>query len=112
MIIWRGYGLLVPAIALVVFIIDGASGLAGSRFMNATPWASIPIGLAIGLPVWFLGRYLNRRPGRVVIDKSTGEELELRTKHDLFFIPMEYWGVLFVVGSVVSAILDYRSVHA
>jgi hypothetical protein len=35
-----------------------------------------------------LSNHLETRPGRVVIDKTTGQELRLRDKHDLFFVPL------------------------
>lgn len=45
--------------------------------------------------VWGFHLLLARRSaGRTVVDKETGEEIVLRPKHDLFFIPVKYWSFL------------------
>jgi hypothetical protein len=31
-----------------------------------------------------------------VVDKATGKEFTLHPSHSLFFIPMPYWGVIFI----------------
>ena len=48
------------------------------------------------------GRYLNGKPGRILIDKATGEEVIEKPNHHLMFIKMEYWGVIFfAIGFVL-----------
>ena len=50
-----------------------------------------------------LGLYLRGKGGRVVVDKQTGREIVLRRRHTLFFIPIEYWGLVVVVlGAFVT----------
>jgi len=74
-----------------------------------TYWESHAWPLAAGfmtsaVVVWLLGRLLERRPGRLMQDLKTGQRVELRRPHDLFFIPVKYWGVILVViASVVLA---------
>lgn len=48
-----------------------------------------------GVSCWFLGRYLNGKPGRVMIDKATGQEVYEKPNHHLMFIKLEYWGLIF-----------------
>jgi hypothetical protein len=51
--------------------------------------------------VSLLSNHLETRPGRV-IDKTTGQELTLRDKHDLFFVPLRYWPMILVLGGFDS----------
>jgi hypothetical protein len=86
MIIWSGLGFL-PAVFFIIslfcFNTDSDRGLAYAFFLA---------GLASGTLGWFL----RSRPARTVIDKKTGKEMVLRRSHSLFFIPMVYWGPIFI----------------
>ena len=57
-----------------------------------------------GLASGALGWWLRTRPARIVIDKATGKEIVLRRRHALFFIPMFYWGPIFIAGGVYELI--------
>jgi hypothetical protein len=104
-IIWKGWGILVVVITFLVLM--GTELAVGAIFGNphyyqAHSWPKGVAFLLAALAVYFLGCYLSNRPGRVVIDKVTGQELVLRRSHALFFIPMEYWGyILAVIGLVL-----------
>jgi hypothetical protein len=90
MIIWSGLGFM-PIIfyvaSLFCFNTNNDRGLAYSFFLA---------GVASGV----LGWYLQTRPARIVIDKKTGREIPLRRRHSLFFIPMFYWGPIFVAMGI------------
>jgi hypothetical protein len=97
-IIWSGWGILVPLIMALALLLavpfegDSAKyGLAFSQFVAAAG-------------IWFVGKKLNDKPGRVMIDQETGEALELKTKHSLFFIKMEYWAFVVAAIAVVMAL--------
>jgi hypothetical protein len=98
MIVWRGWGILTLVIAAV------SLGLVG--MMTPVPqdaWTfrwHAAVALLIGAVVnFFVGWQLNRRSGRLHIDGVTGLRFKQRTRHDLFFIPIEYWTVAFVLGA-------------
>jgi len=77
--------------------------LQDDTFYQSHMWTkSIALFLA-AIAVYFLGRYLNTRPGRIVIDKITGKEIELKRIHSLLFLRFEYWG--FILAAVAIAIL-------
>lgn len=104
MIIWRGFGVLV---ILILFFVSLFTEIiteyltVDENFYQESPY---PIALAFfiaGLINFFLGRYLNGKEKRIYIDKETGEEVELDENHTLFLMPMEYWGILFFVGSIL-----------
>lgn len=48
-----------------------------------------------------MGAYLNRKQGKVMIEKETGREVILKPDHSFFFIRMEYWGPLLLALGVV-----------
>ena len=80
------------------------------NYFSHHSWAqAAALGIA-GAASWFLGRYLHGKPGRVLIDKATGQEVTIRPVHSLFFIKLEYWGpILFTVGLVVLIVGATRS---
>ncbi len=83
MLIWKGAGLLVLAIGLGTLVVTQL--ILGPLYQQG--WAKI-VGLGIaGAICWFLGKRLNRHA----------------SNHHLFFIPMEYWGIVLpVLGVALS----------
>ena len=89
MIIWKGLGFVV---VLIFF--------ACMYCMDSLGWPkSIVLILGGGL-VAALGLYLDKLPGREMIDKATGEEFVLKPSHSLFFIPVIYWAAVFAVFGI------------
>jgi hypothetical protein len=91
MIIWSGFGFL-PVLFLVVFGFGIFAGYGKSAGDTALILTLILTGLASGA----LGWWLRKKPARIVIDKKTGREIALKQSHSLFFIPMIYWGPIFI----------------
>jgi hypothetical protein len=57
------------------------------------------LAVTIGIVVLFVGKRLNERPGRLLVDPETGEEVNLRpATSSLFFIPMQWWAPLIAVA--------------
>jgi hypothetical protein len=98
MIIWSGFGFL-PIVFLVLFGLSFANhnGPIGDKELAYTFFMT---GLASGA----LGWWFRKRPARIVIDKATGRELALRRRHSLFFIPMFYWGPIFIAMGIYELI--------
>jgi hypothetical protein len=104
MIIWSGLGFLVfvfafgCSLAMNVF----TNALLGNEYYQTHAW---PLALAIavaGALTWLVGNALNRRQGKVMIEKDTGRELLLRPNHSLFFIRMHYWGPILIALAFAS----------
>src|SRR5262245_55345754 len=100
MIVWRGWGILSLVIAAV------ALGFAGMTLpVPQDAWAfrwHAAVALLIGGGVNSVVAWqLNRGSGRVHIDGVTGLRVRQRTRHDLFFIPIEYWTAAFVLGAAL-----------
>lgn len=91
MIIWNGFGFL-PIVFLVVFGLGFSAGSNGPISDSALAYTFFLTGLASSI----LGWGFRKRPAQVVIDKATGKEIWLRRSHSLFFVPMFYWGPIFI----------------
>jgi hypothetical protein len=44
-----------------------------------------------------LHKLLSLKKPRIFIDQETGQKIELRGSHSLFFIPVKWWPVAFVI---------------
>jgi hypothetical protein len=99
MIIWSGLGFL-PIIFLMVFGFGFASENDGAMSDKALACIFFLTGLASGA----LGWWLRTRPARVLVDKATGQEVVLRRRHSLFFVPMFYWGPIFFAMAIYELI--------
>ena len=96
MIIWQGWGVLVPIIPLAIwFLIPELLKLAmpDTTYTNYFKYISSFSILLGALALWFLGRKLNGGRGRTIVDEKTGEKMVLKPKHSLFFLKMEYWAI-------------------
>jgi hypothetical protein len=98
MIVWRGWGIL----SIVIGLLAMAAVQLATR-MPSDPWtfrwhAAAALAIAAVLNFW-AGWRLNRAPGRLVVDTTTGRRFEVRGRHDLFFIPMQYWSIAFALAA-------------
>lgn len=94
-VIWKGWGLLVLVIALVVSL--------ATMMLLAALGVAHGFGPALGailsaVAIWVVGNKLNSPlKNRVLVDQNTGAEVILKPEHSLFFIKMQYWA--FIVGA-------------
>jgi len=95
MIVWQGFGFLAALIPLVC-------GMALQAIIGDSP-INTGIGYILGaIPVWYLGKKWNAKPGRTLTDNQSGEQIEVKNKHSFFWIKMEYWaGVAAVIGIIM-----------
>lgn len=105
MVIWQGFGFLVPVILMAVFaaaqwFTDSWLGSGYYDGHGAPQFFATALAAAL---VTGIGLYLRGRGQRLVVDKQTGQELVLRPRHTLFFIPMEFWGLILLAVGVVLA---------
>lgn len=107
MVIWTGWGFLVLVILLgaslgTELVTEALMG--DDQFYQRAAW---PLALAFalaGIATWYVGIWLRRRGARVVIDKTTGQELTIGGSHTLFFVPMHYWGIVLLALAVLPFI--------
>lgn len=106
MLVWRGAGILVVVFAVAGLIAGdyAAAGIWGATQAADHKAASMLMGLLLAAALVFGMHFLLERSGeqRTFIDKATGQEVIVKPKHDLFFIPVKYWSfVLAAVGVFV-----------
>lgn len=103
MIVWTGRGVLSALVLIVVFII----------FNSVLPREYRDYGFVLSFFVaaafsWFFGKKWNEEQSKTFIDKTTGQEVIVSPNHSLFWIKMQYWGIIFgIIGLIflVQAIL-------
>jgi hypothetical protein len=111
MLIWRGWGILVVVLAFAPLLLMQLAGdaMLGDGYYVAHRWPKF-VGLALAAAlVWLFSRLLDARPGRVVIDKETGEQLTLRGGDHLFFVPVRFWPPLLLLAGVGFAVFSPAS---
>lgn len=106
MLIWRGYGIMVAIFAVLGLLASkiGAERLFGVPIpVDKKQWSEL-IGLCFAAALVYGLHLLLQRSSepRAVIDKKTGTEMVLVTKHDLFFIPVRYWPFILVALGLMS----------
>lgn len=97
MIIWRGFGWLVPIIFIGVIIggrlsVDSVLGISNS--FKTYEWLSYVLTGIAALMVAALGYFLNHKKKIVIRDEESGKVISKSPSHSLFFIPIEYWAII------------------
>ncbi|QDU86908.1 hypothetical protein Pla175_02620 [Pirellulimonas nuda] len=108
MLIWSGYGFLVPVLTFCscLLLAVALDAMFGEGYYSSHPWA---VGTALvvgGMASALVGFSLKGRSDRTVIDEQTGERFVVnRSSHSFFFIPMHWAGVLIaLIGAGVSVL--------
>jgi hypothetical protein len=104
MVIWSGLGFLVAVITFGCLLLTefvAESAFHDGSYYQTHGWPKLVGFLAAALIVWPLGRYLNPKRGRVLIDPESGRQVVFKSGHTLFFVPMEYWGPVLVVLGII-----------
>ncbi len=100
MIIWSGMGYLVLILgfgSLLMTEVVLESIFADETYYQAHGWPKLLGFVIAGILVWFLGNFLNTADSKKIRDPETGKKMIVRGDHTLFFIPMEYWGPIFLI---------------
>lgn len=108
MIIWRGYGLVVPALfVLILFSLIAFT----KRFQFISMMTLTELSLAIsGILLWFIGKYFMSKDPVVKIFVAQGLQKTKRMRGDSFyFIHVKYWGMIMMALSLILAILNIIS---
>lgn len=106
-IIWRGYGWLVPVIVIAALVGTQLSldSLFGADTYTSNEWAQfVALGVAaVGLAI--TGYLFNFRKRTVLVNEETGEKRK-SSSHAFFWIPIEFWAVIVPVLFTVIAYHD------
>jgi len=65
------------------------------------------LALIISAPIiWLVGKKLNHnKKDEVYVNKETGEEVTIGPKHTFFFIPIQYWGLIWGILGILHLFL-------
>ena len=100
MIIWTGFGFLVAIIGFAALVLTEliSESIAGNeQFYQQNSWL-ILVGMTVAAILTFgLHKILSLKKPKIVIDKKSGEEIEIRGSHSLFFIQVKWWPIVFII---------------
>ena len=107
MLVWRGWGFLVPLItflcSLTVELVT--DGLGGEGYWKNH---SFPLSIALlsaGGAIWWADAILTARyRERSLVDDKTGERFILAPRHDFFFIRIKWWSLI-CAGFAVAVLI-------
>lgn len=108
MLIWTRWGILAAIVPFV--ILAGIEVLTEKLFQDPSYYQvqvwPILVGCSIsGIFIWCVGKWLNHDQKRILTDDLTQEKVVLQSTHTLFFIRMEWWGLIIIfIGIVVSGL--------
>ena len=108
-VLWRGLGVLVFIIGIVVCLVTNiitSKMFNENNYFQAHLWPKLMALAITGVCCWFIGRYVNGQPPRLVTDRATGQQIEEQPNHHFMFIKLEYWGVILVVIALVILIIN------
>ena len=105
MVIWQGAGILGVIIPAVLgFLAQWLVNIQfGDGYAKLHVWHNVSAWLIGAAIVWFMGTHLNSRPGKKLLDPATGQEVELKEKHTLFWLPVQYWAIAWVALAIYEA---------
>ena len=96
MIIWSGKGflsivVLITTLFLCVLIFPEES----------TDYAFVISFFLTAVFSWHFGKVWNEKHERIVKDVNTGQRLKINNNHTLFWLPIQYWGIIFSVLGII-----------
>ena len=97
MIVWSGRGFLIVLIFVACMFLGNLifpKGMADYVFIFT--------GLVLAIFCWIAGMAWNTKKDRMVTDDETGQKILLKGGgHNFFWIPMQYWGIIFAILTIV-----------
>ena len=102
MVVWKGWGILALIIPLLISLTVGSiiDAQYGEEFYKNSSWAMPLVLVLSSIVVFVVGYKINNKPGKIVIDPENNEQIELKTTHTMFWIPLQYWGIIILAISV------------
>jgi hypothetical protein len=104
-IIWTGWGTVVIGIGFLALMLGALVSNVLGLGRDAMPIVGFAFLVPAGVVTWYVGKRMNRNADRELVDPKTGQMVIVRNAHSLFFIRVEWWGPIMVVGGIVLAML-------
>ncbi len=108
MVIWSGGGIIIGLVAVACILITKPcvnDMTADHQFFETHGWPKMLALWAASAISWPIGRAMNQGKERIVIDPETRQPMVVRSggDHSLFFIPVQYWWLIFACLGVACA---------
>jgi hypothetical protein len=105
MIVWQGWGITAPLIFtvslyFVLFVFERED----DSLIQTTNWIWAITCFLGGAVSYSFGKKWRQTPGKLLIDKTTGKKVELKTKHTFLWIDLVYWGYLYGILGIIATI--------
>lgn len=107
MIIWSGFGFVVPVVAIAAMVVAQmlVDGALGENYYTTHAWPKMAACTFTAAVLLVFGLWINKPTGQVLVDKQTGAETQVRPSHSFFFIPVQYWSaIVFAFGIYMATI--------
>jgi len=101
MVVWSGRGFLVFLVLIVCAV--AAIALLPELYQDLGIIASIFIAAIFS---WIMGKKWNGQP-REFIDKQSGQTVTAGGQHTLFWLKMEYWGIILGALGIVGLVRHF-----
>lgn len=104
--IWKGKGGFVFLAIILNFILTAIIG-SSLGFQDGTIQIMIlefVLAVLLSIPIWIYGKKWNSEK-REFIDKATGKEIIVTNQNTAFWIPMQYWAIIF--PSIILLVLIF-----
>ncbi|MDR3287518.1 MAG: hypothetical protein LBT27_08755 [Prevotellaceae bacterium] len=105
-LVWarKGY---IPVLFFIVLMIVGTSISKGEHF----DYVIVSNCFLTGIFCWYFGKKWNHKlKKKILIDEETGKKYVLTNYHTLFWIQVQYWGIIFPIFGII--ILVQKSIIA
>lgn len=105
MIVWQGLGFL--AVLIPVVFLVAANIIFGKDFLSAQSYGLEAVVLVSAIAVWFIGTKLNNAPGKILLDPETNQEVVLKKKHTIFWVPMQWFALILGALALLMFFKDF-----
>lgn len=107
MLVWSGWGLLVIVLAIPAGIVSEFIGVAAAAVVPLDKPILLSLiaavwGIGWGVSCMLVGRRINDpKKDRLVVDVKTNQQILLRKRSKLFWIPVEHWGYPIIAVTII-----------
>ncbi len=106
MVIWSGLGFIIAIVGIAALIVTQmiAESVSGNEnYYQENPWLILVAMLVAAALTFLLNQKVLATKSQTVIDKESGQEINLRKAHTLFFIDSKWWPAIFLVIGIAGA---------
>ena len=107
MFFWRGKGLYALLFMFASFFITTLFGRFILRVENdfsGSRWFLFSTCNLAAFFCWKVGNRINSKPPKILIDPKTNEEVQIIERHTFWFIPLQYWGIIYSLIGIYAFI--------